>query len=134
MPPLWQTRDLKPCITVPFLLTEEERFTVCSAFRNRRKARHGQGQTQFICQNCARCLAAGSANAMAAASGTPSSSKKTPMGGIGSRPRRQDAEEGRPVALTTLSGEIEEAPRIPTGLAELDRATGGGVRGAARRY
>jgi DNA repair protein RadA len=36
------------------------------------------------------------------------------------------------VTLTSLSGEIEEAPRIPTGMAELDRATGGGfVRGSA---
>ena len=36
------------------------------------------------------------------------------------------------MALTTLSGEIEDAPRIATGIAELDRATGGGfVRGSA---
>jgi DNA repair protein RadA/Sms len=36
------------------------------------------------------------------------------------------------VTLTTLSGEIEEAPRIESGISELDRATGGGfVRGSA---
>ncbi len=40
--------------------------------------------------------------------------------------------KGRAVALTTLSGEIEDAPRIASGIAELDRATGGGfVRGSA---
>ncbi len=36
------------------------------------------------------------------------------------------------MALTALSGEIEEAPRIHTGISELDRALGGGfVRGSA---
>ena len=36
------------------------------------------------------------------------------------------------MALTSLSGEIEEAPRIHTGISELDRVTGGGfVRGSA---
>jgi len=36
------------------------------------------------------------------------------------------------VALAALSGEIEEAPRIRSGIGELDRATGGGfVRGSA---
>jgi DNA repair protein RadA/Sms len=36
------------------------------------------------------------------------------------------------VALTKLSGEIEEAPRIACGIAEMDRVTGGGfVRGSA---
>ena len=36
------------------------------------------------------------------------------------------------MALTTLSGEIEDAPRIQSGICELDRVTGGGfVRGSA---
>jgi DNA repair protein RadA/Sms len=40
--------------------------------------------------------------------------------------------KGRAVALTTLSGEIEDAPRILSGISELDRVTGGGfVRGSA---
>lgn len=40
--------------------------------------------------------------------------------------------KGRAVALTTLSGEIEDAPRIQSGISELDRVTGGGfVRGSA---
>ncbi|EHS50208.1 DNA repair protein RadA [Rhizobium sp. PDO1-076] len=53
------------------------------------------------------------------------------MGGIGGGPGKTP-KKGRAVTLTALSGEIEEAPRIPTGMAELDRATGGGfVRGSA---
>lgn len=53
------------------------------------------------------------------------------MGGIGSGPGKMP-KKGRVVALTALSGEIEEAPRIATGISELDRATGGGfVRGSA---
>ena len=53
------------------------------------------------------------------------------MGGIGGGPAKTP-KKGRPVALTALSGEIEEAPRIHTGISELDRVTGGGfVRGSA---
>ena len=40
--------------------------------------------------------------------------------------------KGTPVALVSLAGETEEAPRIQTGIAEFDRVTGGGfVRGSA---
>lgn len=40
--------------------------------------------------------------------------------------------KGRAVALTSLSGDIEDAPRIISGISELDRVTGGGfVRGSA---
>jgi DNA repair protein RadA/Sms len=39
--------------------------------------------------------------------------------------------KGRAVALTSLSGSTEEAPRIQSGIAEFDRVTGGGfVRGS----
>ncbi|MBB4007441.1 DNA repair protein RadA [Allorhizobium taibaishanense] len=89
-----------------------------------------KAKTQFICQNCGtvhsrwvgKCDGCGQWNTIV---------EEDPMGGIGSGPGKMP-KKGRPVALTTLSGEIEEAPRIPTGLAELDRATGGGfVRGSA---
>ncbi|TIM50248.1 MAG: DNA repair protein RadA, partial [Mesorhizobium sp.] len=44
----------------------------------------------------------------------------------------RNARKGRAVVLTTLSGDIEDAPRIVSGIGELDRATGGGfVRGSA---
>ncbi len=87
-------------------------------------------RTQFICQNCGtahsrwvgKCEGCGEWNTVV---------EEDPMGGIGSGPGKVP-KKGRPVALTALSGEIEEAPRIHTGIAELDRATGGGfVRGSA---
>ncbi|OJF94487.1 DNA repair protein RadA [Pararhizobium antarcticum] len=89
-----------------------------------------KARTNFICQNCGsvharwvgKCEGCGQWNTIV---------EEDPMGGIGGGPGRTP-KKGRPVALTTLSGEIEEAPRITTGISELDRATGGGfVRGSA---
>ncbi|KQV43414.1 MULTISPECIES: DNA repair protein RadA [unclassified Rhizobium] len=89
-----------------------------------------KARTQFICQNCGtvhprwvgKCEGCGQWNTIV---------EEDPMGGIGGGPGKTP-KKGRPVALTTLSGEIEEAPRIATGISELDRATGGGfVRGSA---
>ncbi|MGB3416185.1 MAG: DNA repair protein RadA [Mesorhizobium sp.] len=89
-------------------------------------------RTQFICQNCGtahqrwagKCDSCGEWNTLVE-EGTNS--------GIGSGPASmRSARKGRVVALTTLSGEIEDAPRIASGIGELDRATGGGfVRGSA---
>jgi DNA repair protein RadA/Sms len=54
-----------------------------------------------------------------------------PTSGVGGGPGTA-ARKGRPVALASLSGEIEEAPRIVHAVSELDRVTGGGfVRGSA---
>jgi DNA repair protein RadA/Sms len=88
-------------------------------------------RTQFICQTCGavaarwagKCEACGSWNTLV----------EEGSGGIGAVPGGlRSPRKGRPVALTTLSGEIEDAPRIVSGIAELDRATGGGfVRGSA---
>ena len=89
-----------------------------------------KARTQFICQNCGtvharwvgKCEGCGQWNTIV---------EEDPMGGIGGGPGKTP-KKGRPVALTTLSGEIEDAPRITTGISELDRATGGGfVRGSA---
>lgn len=89
-----------------------------------------KAKTQFVCQNCGtvhtrwagKCEGCGEWNTIV---------EEDPMGGIGSGPGKMP-KKGRPVTLTSLSGEIEEAPRIPTGMGELDRATGGGfVRGSA---
>ncbi|WP_275790093.1 DNA repair protein RadA [Pararhizobium gei] len=89
-----------------------------------------KARTQFICQNCGtvharwvgKCEGCGQWNTIV---------EEDPMGGIGAGPGRTP-KKGRPVALTTLSGETEDAPRIETGISELDRATGGGfVRGSA---
>ena len=69
---------------------------------------------------------------MPAASGTRWSRKAHRAASAAGRPALRSARKGRAVALTTLSGEIEDAPRICSGIAELDRVTGGGfVRGSA---
>ncbi len=87
-------------------------------------------KTQFVCQNCGtvhtrwagKCDGCGEWNTII---------EDDPMGGIGGGPGKMP-KKGRAVALTTLSGETEEAPRVQTGISELDRVTGGGfVRGSA---
>jgi DNA repair protein RadA/Sms len=81
----------------------------------------------FICQNCGaafsrwqgKCEACGEWNTLAEeGAGTPAG------------PGRRSA-KGHLFALEPLSGEAREAPRLPSGIAELDRVTGGGfVRGS----
>jgi DNA repair protein RadA/Sms len=84
----------------------------------------------YICQNCGavyqrwqgKCEACGEWNTIAeetaAIAAVPASQ----------RPRGR----GRVFALETLAGETDEAPRLASGIAELDRVTGGGfVRGSA---
>lgn len=89
-----------------------------------------KSRTQFVCQNCGtvhsrwagKCDGCGEWNTIV---------EEDPTGGIGGGPGKTP-KKGRAVALTSLSGEIEEAPRIQTGISELDRVTGGGfVRGSA---
>jgi len=89
-------------------------------------------RVQFICQTCGnvtsrwsgKCDACGEWNTIV---------EENPGGGIGGVPHGlRSPRKGRTITLTTLSGEIEDAPRIASGIAELDRATGGGfVRGSA---
>jgi DNA repair protein RadA/Sms len=91
-----------------------------------------KARIQFICQNCGavhtrwagKCDGCGEWNTLVE-EGTNS--------GIGSGPGSMlSKRKGRAVALTSLSGEIEDAPRIISGISELDRVTGGGfVRGSA---
>jgi DNA repair protein RadA/Sms len=85
----------------------------------------------FVCQNCGaaygrwqgKCEACGEWNTIA----EENASAQSPAIGPG-RPGRK----GRPFALEPLAGETREAPRLPCGIAELDRVTGGGfVRGSA---
>src|SRR5436305_12525560 len=83
----------------------------------------------FVCQNCGaaynrwqgKCEACGEWNTLSeedtGATAMPASI----------RSRRK----GRLFALETLTGKSHEAPRLPSGMAELDRVTGGGfVRGS----
>jgi DNA repair protein RadA/Sms len=78
----------------------------------------------FVCQNCGaahnrwqgKCEACGEWNTLMEEGETAA-----PVGAAGRR-----AGKGRPFALEPLSGEALEAPRLPSGIAELDRVTGGG--------
>ncbi|TPW33414.1 DNA repair protein RadA [Martelella alba] len=88
-------------------------------------------KTQFICQSCGavhprwagRCDACGAWNTII---------EDNPTAGIGGGPVQRAPRKGNPVALVALDGESEEAPRISSRIAELDRVTGGGfVRGSA---
>ena len=91
--------------------------------------------SRFVCQNCGsvtarwagRCDGCGEWNTIVEElDGGPS--------GVGAAPASLSvsARRGRVVPLVALSGEAKEAPRIVTGLTELDRVTGGGfVRGSA---
>ncbi|MCC2689717.1 MAG: repair protein RadA [Rhizobiaceae bacterium] len=89
-------------------------------------------RTQFICQTCGnvtsrwsgKCDACGEWNTIV---------EESASAGIGAGPRSlRSPRKGRAITLTTLSGDIEDAPRIASGISELDRATGGGfVRGSA---
>lgn len=91
-----------------------------------------KARVQFICQNCGsvhsrwagKCDSCGEWNTLVE-EGTNS--------GIGAGPGAiLSKRKGRAVALTSLSGDIEDAPRIVSGISELDRVTGGGfVRGSA---
>ena len=91
-----------------------------------------KSRIQFVCQACGnvssrwagKCDACGEWNTLV---------EEGTAGGIGSGPSSlRSTRKGRPVVLTSLSGEIEDAPRIVSGIGELDRATGGGfVRGSA---
>jgi DNA repair protein RadA/Sms len=88
--------------------------------------------TNYVCQSCGavynrwkgKCEACGGWNSIVEETGSAS-----PMvGPVATRPSRA---KGRIFALEGLSGEAKEAPRTPSGIAELDRVTGGGfVRGS----
>ena len=89
-----------------------------------------KARSQFICQSCGsthnrwngKCESCDAWNTLV---------EENTSTGIGSTPGKT-MRKGRAVALMPLSGEIEDAPRIATGISELDRVTGGGfVRGSA---
>src|ERR1035437_8216793 len=84
----------------------------------------------FVCQNCAaaytrwqgKCESCGEGNTLAEEDTTGANTMPVSI-----RSRRK----GRLFALETLTGKSHEAPRLPSGMAELDRVTGGGfVRGS----
>src|SRR4051794_8432167 len=86
----------------------------------------------FICQNCGashgrwqgKCEACGEWNTLV---------EEGAGSGVGGRPPGpgKPARKGRTFALEALTGESHDAPRLPSGIAEFDRVTGGGfVRGS----
>ena len=84
----------------------------------------------FVCQNCGaaynrwqgKCEACGEWNTLAEDTVTSAAAMPANL-----RPKRK----GRLFALETLTGAAQDAPRLPSGMAELDRVTGGGfVRGS----
>lgn len=90
-----------------------------------------RARSQFVCQNCGnvtsrwagKCDACGEWNTLV---------EENAASGVGASPSGRAMRKGTPIKLVSLSGEIEEAPRIVSGISELDRATGGGfVRGSA---
>jgi DNA repair protein RadA/Sms len=87
-------------------------------------------KTSYLCQACGavsaqwqgRCEACGEWNTI---------SEEIVDSGVGAGPKSATA-GGRPIELLTLAGETETAARVVTGIAELDRVTGGGfVMGSA---
>ena len=86
----------------------------------------------FVCQNCGgasarwqgKCEACGEWNTLV---------EEGDGAGVGARPvgPGRPPRKGRRFALEPLVGEAHEAPRLPSGVAEFDRVTGGGfVRGS----
>ncbi|NGP18952.1 DNA repair protein RadA [Devosia aurantiaca] len=87
-------------------------------------------RSTFVCQSCGavttrwqgRCDACGEWNTIV---------EELVDSGVGAGPKAAKS-NGRPANLVPLSGETESAARVVTGLAELDRVTGGGfVKGSA---
>ena len=82
-------------------------------------------RNQYVCQNCGsvatrwagKCAGCGEWNTMVEEAGTT----RPPGSGLARGGR------GRVIALEGLKGSTDEAPRLPTGLDELDRVTGGGI-------
>lgn len=86
---------------------------------------------QFICQNCGsahprwsgKCDGCGAWNTLV---------EEASATGVGSGPALRTKPRGREIELVPLDGDVAEAPRIRSGIAELDRVTGGGfVYGSA---
>jgi DNA repair protein RadA/Sms len=83
-----------------------------------------RSRSSFVCQSCGavsgrwqgRCEACGEWNSIV---------EEATDSGVGAGPKSASA-NGRPVELVPLAGETESAARIETGIAELDRVTGGG--------
>lgn len=85
-------------------------------------------RNNFVCQACGavssrwagKCAACGEWNTIVEEAGVAALAA-APGSGL------TRSAKGKPAPLETLAGGTAEAPRIPTGLPELDRVTGGGI-------
>lgn len=93
-------------------------------------SRAARSKVQYVCQNCGtttnrwqgKCDSCGEWNSLV---------EESTFGGIASGPAAKRVGKGRVVALTSLGGENDDAPRTVVGMPEFDRVTGGGfVRGS----
>ena len=89
-----------------------------------------KARSNFVCQNCGavtprwqgKCESCGEWNSIVEETAAQASVPAT----------QRTSRKGRLIALEPLSGKSEDAPRIASGIKELDRVTGGGfVRGSA---
>ena len=86
----------------------------------------------YVCQNCGaasarwqgKCEGCGEWNSMV--------EEGDGTGGVAGRPAGpgRAPRKGRPFKLEPLVGETHEAPRLPSGMPELDRVAGGGLSAA----
>ena len=84
-------------------------------------------QAQYVCQSCGAVASKWSGRCDACGEWNSFVEEANVIAGPGRKPAK-----GRVFALTALAGESDEAPRAPTGIAELDRVLGGGlVKGSA---
>src|SRR5262249_16611366 len=94
--------------------------------QQRPMARHAPA---FVCQNCGAVFGRwqGKGDSCGPWNTIGEETGSTRMGAGSGKPYRK----GRPLILHPLAGAADDAPRTPSGLAELDRVTGGGfVRGS----
>jgi DNA repair protein RadA/Sms len=111
-------------------------FLICSLQSVNRASWNIEGLTMsrrqlpFVCQSCGaaqsrwqgKCEACGEWNSLV---------EEGQSSGIGGRPGGRAPRKGRTFALEGLEGAAQDAPRLPCGVPELDRVTGGGfVRGS----
>ena len=89
-----------------------------------------KARSNFVCQNCGavtlrwqgKCESCGEWNSIVEETAAQASVPAT----------QRTSRKGRLIALEPLSGKSEDAPRVASGIEELDRVTGGGfVRGSA---
>lgn len=85
-----------------------------------------KAKSQFICQDCGavsprwsgKCDSCEQWNTLV---------EERAESGVGAAPGARRLNGGHAVELVAMDGDMDEAPRLPTGIAEFDRVTGGGL-------